>query len=96
MKLDKDGLPNGYNDIQISYDSYLQSDQSHLIPKDSTLNWTPSRIIGMFHHGVLNGHVFVLTNTSSYAWMTVENGVLHGPCIISKTHFTLDRVSTYR
>ena len=88
IKLDNDLKPNGYNDIQIEFS------QRHLIPKDKTLNWAPSRIIGIFHHGVLNGPALVQTNTSSYAWVTVQDGALHGPCIISKTHFTLDIVST--
>ena len=89
IKLDPDYLPNGYNDIS------LVPKQNQTIPKDRHLNWVPRRIVGRFHHGLLNGTVMIQTNSSSFIWTSVHNGVMHGPCIIGDTKFTLETVIIY-
>ena len=71
VKLDNNNQPNGINEISI-VEKYRS-----LIPKDNTLGWSPIRIVGMFSHGELNGYVSVETNYSTFACLTVKNGVLH-------------------
>lgn len=87
VELDSERQPHGYNDI------FISPNQNQTIPKEKILNWVPRRIVGRFSHGLLNGSVMIQTNSSSFVWTVVNNGVLHGPCIISTIKYTLDTVS---
>ena len=87
LKIDRNNILNGINDISV-VEKYR-----HLIPKDNTLGWSPIRIIGMFSHGDLNGLTVVETNVSTYAWMTVNHCILHGPAIIYGISHILEPVS---
>ena len=87
VTLDSNDQPNGINDISVV------KKYRHLIPKDNTLNWSPTKIVGMFSHGELNGYTFVETNVSTHAWLTIKNGVLHGPSIIYGIPHILEPVS---
>ena len=76
----------GFNDIHV-----LPEDIQY-IPQDKTLNWSPSRIIGNFDHGNLNGLAIIKTDIGTEVWATVRNGVIHGPVIICGISYILERV----
>ena len=75
LQTDANQVLNGYCDISV-----VQDDRRYL-PRDKTLHWPPYRIRGMFNHGKLNGIVTIETNTMSSGWVTVKNGVMHGPVV---------------
>lgn len=87
IRLDHNSQPHGYNGIIIVPNANQTS------PRDKYLKWVPRRIVGQFHHGVLNSSVMVATNSSSFVWTKVVNGVMHGPCIIRNIKFSEDAVS---
>ena len=70
----------GYCDISVIPEDWF------LVPRDNTLQWPPNRIKGYFISGELNGIVIVGTNTESSGWVTVKDGVLHGPVIFHGLH----------
>ena len=87
VTLDSNNQPNGINEISVVKKYHP------LIPKDNTLGWSPTKIVGMFSHGELNGYTFVETNVSTHAWVTVKKGILHGPSIIYGISHILEPVS---
>ena len=89
VMLDSNNQLNGINDI------YVVNKYRHLIPKDNTLGWSPVRIVGRFSHGDLNGYTLVETNVSTYAWVTVNTGILHGPSILYGISHILEPVSKF-
>ena len=70
----------GYCDISVIPEDWL------LVPRDNSLQWPPNRIKGMFIRGELNGIAIIGTNTVSSGWVTVKDGVLHGPVIFHGLH----------
>ena len=86
-KLDKRLQLNGFNDIIIT-----PKDQK-LIPRDKALGWSPTRVIGKFDHGELNGFALLHTNASTAVWVTVKNGILHGPAVIAGMSYVIEPVS---
>ena len=86
VKLNSKLQLNGVNDIQIS------SNHQKYVPREKSLGWTVSRIIGDFKRGILNGVVLIKTNVSTHVWATVKNGILHGPCVVSGITYRIDSV----
>ena len=86
-RLDSKNKLNGVNDIMI-----IQEHWKH-IPNDITLRWAPIRIIGIFVHGELNGFTRIDTNVATQAWVTVKNGVIHGPSVIYGISHIMEPVS---
>ena len=86
VKLNSKLQLNGVNDIQIS------SNHQKYVPREKSLGWTVSRIIGDFKRGILNGVVLIKTNVSTHVWATVKNGILHGPCVVSGITYRTDSV----
>ena len=70
----------GYCDISVIPEDWW------LVPRDNALQWPPYRIKGIFIRGELNGIANVGTNTMSSGWVTVKDGVLHGPVIFHGLH----------
>ena len=87
VKLDNNMRPNGLNDIIIA------SENQHLVPRDKALGWSPTRIIGHFDHGSLNGFAFLQTNLTTFVWAMTKNGILHGPCLIWRISYIIEPVS---
>ena len=87
IRLDHNNQPHGYNDI------IIVPNANQTLARDKYLKWVPRRIVGQFYHGVLNSSVMVATNSSSFVWTKVVNGVMHGPCIIRNIKFSEDAVS---
>ena len=87
IKLDNDLKLNGFNDI------IIESEYQKLVPRDSTLGWSPTRIIGNFDHGNLNGFAFLQTNVSTFVWAMMKNGIMHGPCVIWGISYIIEPVS---
>ena len=78
VALDNKKRLHGYCDISV-----VKEDE-HLIPKDKTLEWIPTRFRGMFLQGNLNGIALIGLNLEGFnGWFTLKEGVLHGPCIIN-------------
>ena len=88
VKLDDNMKLNGLNDI------IIESENQHLVPRDKALGWSPTRIIGHFHHGSLNGFAFLQTNLTTFVWAMTKNGILHGPCIIWRISYMIEPVSS--
>ena len=88
IRLDRNNQPHGYNDIIIA------PNPNQPLPRDKSLKWVPRRIVGQFYHGVLNSSVMIATNSSSFVWTKVVNGVMNGPCIIRNIKFSEDAVRT--
>ena len=65
----------GYCDIRVALED------RKFVPRDYALEWPPYRIKGMFRHGELNGIALIETDTSSFGWVTMKNGVMHGPVV---------------
>ena len=86
MKLDKALKLNGFNDIIIA------SEHRKIVPSDKTLGWSPTRILGYFDHGSLNGFTFLETNVKTYVWAMVKNGIMHGPCVIWGISYIIEPV----
>ena len=87
LKLDNNLNLNGYNDIVIP------SEQQKFVPRDNTLGWSPTRIIGHFQHGILNGFILLQTNVSTFVWAMIKKGIMHGPCVISGISYIIEPVS---
>ena len=87
IKIDKYLKLNGLNDIMIA------PEDQRFVPGDKTLGWSPTRIIGKFNHGELNGFVLLRTNVSTVGWVTVKKGILHGPSIMGGISYIIDPVS---
>ena len=87
VKLDTENQLNGYNDINVA------TEHQKYIPKDTTLGWVPIRIAGKFTHGYLSGYVMVQTSVSSFVWVSVKNGIMHGPCVVYGIANLIDLVS---
>ena len=86
IRLDNDLKLNGFNDIIVA------SEHQKFVPRDKTLGWSPTRIIGNFHHGNLNGFAFLETNVSTSVWAMVKNGIMHGPCVIWGISYIIEPV----
>ena len=87
LKLDNDLKLNGYNDISIA------SEYQTLVPRDKTLGWAPTRIIGKFYHGVLTGISYLQTNVTTFVYAMTKKGILHGPCVIRGISYLIEPVS---
>ena len=87
VKLDKNLKLNGFNDVIVT------PKHQHFVPRDNTLGWSPTRIIGTFNHGELNGFVKIHTNMSTVVWATVKKGILHGPFFIMGLTYIIEPVS---
>ena len=75
ITINKHGKLNGYCELNV-----VSKDRKY-VPRDNTLQWPTHNIKGMFTNGELNGIAVVNTNTFSSGWLTVKNGVIHGPCL---------------
>ena len=87
VRLDSDFKLNGFNDVLIA------TEDQNLVPRDKTLSWSPTRIIGRFDHGLLNGLAFLHTNIGTFVWAITKNGILHGPCVIWRISYVIEPVS---
>ena len=88
IKLDTHFKLNGFNDIKIAFE------HNQFVPKDHSLGWVPTRIVGKFDHGDLNGFTYIETNVSNVIWAMVRHGILHGPCVISAISYVIEQVSS--
>ena len=80
LAVDKNNMLHGYCDFSVLKEDY------NLVPRDKTLGWPIHKVIGHFVHGKLNGITMVKTNTMSSGWLTVKNGILHGPVVLYGLH----------
>ena len=73
ITIDTKGQPHGGCNFQLNPEFYNQTG------KHEVLHWSPKAFIGKFHHGKLDGVVFILTWKGEYIYASFKEGVMHGP-----------------
>ena len=73
ITIDTKGQPHGACAFQLNPEFYNQTGEQEV------LHWSPRVFVGTFHHGLLDGVVFILTWKGEFIYATFKEGVMHGP-----------------